>query len=106
MRDALPLLKMASRVTIVEIADVDDVVTAQARADDVAAWLGGHGIKSAGHGAPSASDDPATLEAIVRKERADLIVAGAYGHSRMREWAFGGVTHSILQGEHCALLSH
>jgi len=28
---------------------------------------------------------------------ADLIVAGGYGHSRFREWAFGGATRSLLQ---------
>jgi len=27
----------------------------------------------------------------------DLLVMGAYGHSRAREWAFGGVTRTILQ---------
>jgi nucleotide-binding universal stress UspA family protein len=26
----------------------------------------------------------------------DLIVAGAYGHSRLREWVFGGVTRGLL----------
>jgi len=28
---------------------------------------------------------------------ADLIVSGGYGHSRLREWAFGGVTRRLLQ---------
>ena len=106
VRDAIPLLKLAKTVTIVEIADKNEVVTAQARADDVAVWLAGHEIKSQTHAAPSVGDDAATLEAIFRDEHADLIVAGAYGHSRMREWAFGGVTRSILHGERCALLSH
>ncbi|WP_245466782.1 MULTISPECIES: universal stress protein [unclassified Mesorhizobium] len=27
---------------------------------------------------------------------AELIVSGAYGHSRLREWVFGGVTRSLL----------
>jgi nucleotide-binding universal stress UspA family protein len=27
---------------------------------------------------------------------ADLVVSGAYGHSRIREWALGGVTRSLL----------
>lgn len=26
----------------------------------------------------------------------DTVVSGAYGHSRLREWAFGGVTRSLL----------
>jgi nucleotide-binding universal stress UspA family protein len=28
--------------------------------------------------------------------QADLLVIGGYGHSRMREWLFGGVTRNIL----------
>jgi len=37
----------------------------------------------------------------------DLIVAGAWGHSRMREWAFGGVTESLLRDVTVpALMSH
>ena len=38
---------------------------------------------------------------------ADLIVAGAYGHSRLREWAFGGVTRTLLdEPSRYLLLSH
>jgi nucleotide-binding universal stress UspA family protein len=32
-----------------------------------------------------------------RRARADLIVSGAYGHSGMREWIFGGVTRALIQ---------
>jgi nucleotide-binding universal stress UspA family protein len=38
------------------------------------------------------------LEEIAREIGGDLIVAGAYGHSRLREWAFGGMTRSLLGG--------
>jgi nucleotide-binding universal stress UspA family protein len=38
---------------------------------------------------------------------ADLIVAGAYGHSRAREWMFGGVTYELLHRPPCfVLFSH
>jgi nucleotide-binding universal stress UspA family protein len=38
---------------------------------------------------------------------AELIVAGAYGHTRFREWAFGGVTRGLLTDSPVArLLSH
>ena len=36
------------------------------------------------------------LAAFARLIQADLIVSGAYGHSRLREWAFGGVTRSLI----------
>ena len=38
---------------------------------------------------------------------ADLVVAGGYGHARLREWAFGGVTRDLLaRCPKCCLLSH
>jgi nucleotide-binding universal stress UspA family protein len=43
----------------------------------------------------------------VQDEKVDLIVAGGYGHSRLGEWIFGGVTHELLAGSPvCCLLSH
>ena len=52
---------------------------------------------------------PAATELLnfVRDENADLIVAGGYGHSRLGEWIFGGVTHELLGSSPvCCLLSH
>jgi len=38
---------------------------------------------------------------------ADMIVAGAYGHTRMREWIFGGVTRDLItKSNRCSFLSH
>ena len=38
---------------------------------------------------------------------ADIIVAGAYGHTRMREWIFGGVTRDLItKSDRCSVLSH
>ena len=38
---------------------------------------------------------------------ADLIVSGAFGYSRLREWFFGGVTRSFLDHSPvCCLMSH
>ena len=47
------------------------------------------------------------LEQIANLNGADLIVAGAYGHSRLQEWAFGGVTDELLHHpQRFVLLSH
>ena len=44
---------------------------------------------------------------IAREERADLLVTGAYGHSRLGEWIFGGVTRELLASSPiCCLMSH
>ncbi len=39
------------------------------------------------------------LESTARTQNADLVVTGGYGHSRMREWLFGGVTRNLLAAE-------
>jgi len=36
------------------------------------------------------------VEKVAAEIGADLVVAGGYGHSRLREWAFGGMTRSLL----------
>lgn len=42
-----------------------------------------------------------------RREEADLVVMGGYGHSRLREWLFGGVTRDMLRTSPlCCLMSH
>ena len=47
------------------------------------------------------------LIGLARAEGADLIVAGAYGYSRLGERAFGGVTQGLLTSSPvCCLLSH
>lgn len=40
-------------------------------------------------------------------EGAELLVTGAYGHSRLNEWIFGGMTHDLLTSSPiCCLMSH
>jgi nucleotide-binding universal stress UspA family protein len=47
------------------------------------------------------------LSIFAQDEGADIIVAGAYGHTRFQEWLFGGVTRELLsQKKHSVLLSH
>jgi nucleotide-binding universal stress UspA family protein len=42
-----------------------------------------------------------------REDGADIIVIGAYGHSRLGEWIFGGVTRDLLgTSSICCLMSH
>lgn len=105
--DALPLLKRATHVTVVEVASDEDMTAARHRLADVSRWLAGHGIAAEVTAAASSDDHGAQLEALARNSDANLIVAGAYGHSRTREWAFGGVTRTLLKrGNRCAMLSH
>ena len=105
--DALPILKQAAQVTIVEIADEKEVSAAHVRIADVVDWLKQHGVVAASVVLPSTGDDTQALSMTAQTQDADVIVAGAYGHSRLREWVLGGVTRDLLLGDdRCSLLSH
>lgn len=107
LRDSLPLLKVAAQVTVVEIAAKDELAAAQDRLGDVVVWLKRHGIHAAPLVVPSTGDDATRLNEIADERCADLLVAGAYGHSRVREWALGGVTRDLLlRATRCSLVSH
>jgi nucleotide-binding universal stress UspA family protein len=104
--DALPLLHRAHDVTVVEVVEgAENREAAQTRVSDVAAWLGRHAIAAVGR-VIHAKDEMEELD-ILWQNACDLIVAGAYGHSRFREMVFGGVTHNLLtRSRRCSLLSH
>jgi nucleotide-binding universal stress UspA family protein len=105
--DALALLRQAGRVTVAEI--VDDEAgrsVAVAGVDDVVAWLARHGIVASGLVPERTDDAMRELDRIAASLGAGVVVAGAYGHSRFREWILGGVTqHLLSQGTRCVLAS-
>jgi len=103
--DALPILTRAERVVIVEVTPT--LTEARSQTRDVVAWLSRHAISADQIVAHAKGNHAASLALIARDHGADLIVAGAYGHNRLREWAFGGVTRDLLLRLNiCALLSH
>jgi nucleotide-binding universal stress UspA family protein len=105
--DAVPLLAMAGRVTLAQIAAKDDLELARAGLTDVAAWLGRHGVSAQVLAEAQAGDDVRQLDALADAQGADVLIAGAYGHSRLREWALGGVTADLLlSARRFALVSH
>ena len=108
--DALPFLQKAESVDVVEICDNKGAeASATTRLADVAAYLLRHGVKAAAE-AHIAENDAAAAEQlldIAGRVEADLIVAGAYGHSRFQEWVFGGFTRALLaQTRRAVLFSH
>lgn len=105
--DALPLLKQTEHVTVIEIAAIDELDAAQVRVDDVVTWLERHGVMAEGRIEATDGHDTAQLYGAANTEHVDFVVAGAYGHSRLREWVLGGVTRDLLLGcEHGVLMSH
>ena len=105
--DALPLLKKAAHVIVVEIAAEEELAAARTRLKDVVGWLKRHGVVAEFLALPSTGDDATRLNGIAQEQDADVVVAGAYGHNRLREWALGGVTRDfLLRADRCSLLSH
>jgi nucleotide-binding universal stress UspA family protein len=105
--DALPFLNRAAQVTLATIAPADDLADDRAQLEDVARWLKWHGVAASCVASPSTGDDATALYALAQDRGADLIVAGAYGHSRLREWVLGGVTRDLLLSkDRYALASH
>jgi len=108
VRDALPFLHMANEVIILEVCELDGEQKAQHRLKDVANYLARHQITVVAERVrPVDGTVSNTLLRLVEEQSVDLIVAGAYGHSRLGEWVFGGMTQDLLNGSPvCCLFSH
>lgn len=108
LTDALPFLQRAEEVIVLAVVKPGMADVAVFETDDVVANLKRHGVEA--RPLVTSIDHQAVEEEIERVadlNGADLIVAGAYGHSRLREWAFGGVTDYFLQRPgRFVLLSH
>jgi nucleotide-binding universal stress UspA family protein len=105
--DALPILAAAKEVTIAEIPEQDGRhADAMSHVGDVAAWLRGHGIAANTVVPEKAGGVTGQLENIAAHVGAGAVIAGAYGHSRFREWVLSGVTrHLATESRRCAFLS-
>lgn len=93
--DAIPLLSLAKDVTVVSVSSEPDASLRKSNAD-VVSYLARHNVKAKSHISKSADETIGLLQ-FVDQSGADLIVAGAYGHSRLQEWVFGGVTRFLLE---------
>lgn len=106
--DAIPFLHAAKRVSVVEVCPRDDDANALARTEDVVRYLSWHGITADAR--PIVHSDRSDVDHLIQfalDEDADLLVSGAYGHSRLGEWIFGGMTRNLLAScPLCCLMSH
>ena len=104
-RDAMPVLDAADRVVVccVDPADADHPPGA-----DIVTHLARHGVSAeAATAASEGVDVGRALLAAAAARGIDLLVMGAYGHARIREYLMGGVTRTILRDMALpTLLSH
>ena len=96
--DALPFMLEADSTEILLVDPPEPRAGGTADGTDIAATLDRHGanVSVASHRSGDQSV-AAVLESHVVESGADLLVMGAYSHSRLREWLFGGVTRSLME---------
>ncbi|PWC32380.1 universal stress protein [Azospirillum sp. TSO35-2] len=96
VRAAMPFLETAESVTVVTVEPLGQ------RTNDAAAlsdWLHRHGIAARPQSViGSAGEVGDTILSCCADQGADLLVMGAYGHSRLRELVLGGATRKVLEG--------
>ena len=99
VRNALPLLKRAEQVTLVQGRSRETFpATMRVPENDVLDYLRRHGVKvtEGASDVPDAEAGPAILMA-AEEVGAQLIVMGAFGRSRFSEWILGGATRHVLE---------
>lgn len=97
VRAALPLLSGAERIILLQQAQ-DIPADRRAAADParISAYLALHGLEVEVESVPGHGDGGEAIVEALRGCSADVLVCGAYGHSRMAETILGGVTRSVL----------
>ncbi|HET7766396.1 MAG TPA: universal stress protein [Burkholderiales bacterium] len=96
--DALPLLERAERVDVIVFESGPRTDHGEEPGADAALYLARHGVKAtvSRYGIPDV-DVGSQILTRAADLSVDLIVMGAYGHSRLRELVLGGATRTILE---------
>jgi nucleotide-binding universal stress UspA family protein len=98
---AMPVLERAETVTV--LAGTSDMLT-PAEVNAFVASLKWHGINAKSRTFTLSSDQAGRLQSEARDVGAQALVLGAYSHSRMREFVFGGVTDDIMNAARMPVL--
>jgi nucleotide-binding universal stress UspA family protein len=97
LRDAAPFLARADMLTIITINEETGLAD-KASAENLAKHLAKHKVLSKIIALTAArSDIQPTILSLAAEESIDMLVMGAYGHSRLQEMMLGGVTREMLR---------
>jgi nucleotide-binding universal stress UspA family protein len=97
VNDAIPLMARAELATVLVVNPSEGDRHSEQPGADIALHLARHGIKAKVE--RTVSSEISIADTILSRAAdlgSDLIVMGAYGHSRLREFVLGGVTRDIL----------
>jgi nucleotide-binding universal stress UspA family protein len=92
---ALPLLRGAEQVTLAVLGDSADAL-GESPGADIALYLARHGVNVEVLRRTEPADPGKAILSLAADFNVDLLVMGAYGHSRFREMMLGGATRTIL----------
>lgn len=94
--DAMPILERAETVHVVTVLN-EKVFDITRKTHEIGSYLARHGVNTEIHEIDAAGQQIGeVLEDFANNLRLDLLVMGAYGHSRLREFVLGGATRSML----------
>ena len=94
VRDALPILRAVNEVIVFSVDPDHDHLPGA----DIANHLARHGVRTdVKHTTASGIDVGDAILNAVSDDAVDLLVMGAYGHARLREFVFGGATRHVLR---------
>ncbi len=101
---AIPMLQRAQQVDLVVFDPATEgAIHGEDPGADIAMYLARHGIRVEVSTSDTGVDGGHALLAFAQKKASDLIVMGAYGHSRFREILLGGMTRGMLADSTIAL---
>jgi nucleotide-binding universal stress UspA family protein len=107
LAEAIPILHRAKDVTLVSFGD-DKAFSSSINQNDVLAALARRGVQATfAHAERGSRNIGDAINAEALERRADLLVMGGYGHSRLRDFVLGGATQGILKAPAVpTLISH
>ena len=105
LAEAMPFLRIATSTHVIVVDEGAARLDAGPRMADIASHLARHGVSAkVDLATQAAGGTAASILDAAHRAGADLIVSGAYGHSRLREWILGGVTRALIETSDIPLL--
>jgi nucleotide-binding universal stress UspA family protein len=95
---ALMFLNAASSIVIIQSGDnLDEFNKSLSDPSRLVAWLARHNLAATLETVPDSKDASSDILSACSALNVDLLVCGAFGHSRAREFIFGGVTRTLIK---------